>query len=311
MRRREGWQLVAAILVWLDVGLILFSSFFTNPRGFLDSILTYSTWFGRAAGNSPHVHPWSFYFHRLLFFHSGHGPVWTEGLLLALAVFGATAGFARRNLAGASAGLARFLAFYTFMLTAIYCLISYKTPWCLLGFWHGAILLAGVGAAGLVRRAKQPLWRMAICLVLLAGAGHLAWLAWQANFEYAADRRNPYVYAQTSPDIERLAKLVKSIAAISAEGRHTLVYVAAPEDDYWPLPWNLRAFDRIGWWQALPKGPIAPITIVSSKLSLAPEYQTTHVMAGYFELRPEVFLQLYVDGDLWKKYVTRKKTAED
>jgi hypothetical protein len=31
-----------------------------------------------------------------------------------------------------------------------------------------------------------------------------------------------------------------------------------------------------------------------------------HVMAGYFELRPNVFFELYVSTDLWARYV---KTA--
>ena len=108
---------------------------------------TYLPWLHRAGGDSPHIHPWSFYLHRLLFFHVAKGPVWSEALILVLAVVGAWAAFARKGLADASAGFVRFLALYTFALTAAYSLISYKTPWCLLSFWHGMILLAGVGAA--------------------------------------------------------------------------------------------------------------------------------------------------------------------
>ena len=51
----------------------------------------------------------------------------------------------------------RFLALYTFALAAAYSLIAYKTPWCLLSFWHGMILLAGVGAAWLVRRRPHTI----------------------------------------------------------------------------------------------------------------------------------------------------------
>ncbi|MFI5379500.1 MAG: flippase activity-associated protein Agl23 [Tepidisphaerales bacterium] len=46
--------------------------------------------------------------------------------------------------------LLRWLAIYTLVLMAVYCRISYKTPWCALGFLHGMILLAGVGAAAII-----------------------------------------------------------------------------------------------------------------------------------------------------------------
>ncbi len=141
----------AASAAWLVVALVLFSSFFTNGSGPLDSIRTYLPWLGRAGGDSPHIHPWSFYLHRLLWFHSGKGPVWTEALILTLAVVGGAAGFARKRLGRTDPNLVRFLALFTFAQAAAYTLISYKTPWCLLNFWQPALLLAGVGAAVLVR----------------------------------------------------------------------------------------------------------------------------------------------------------------
>ena len=148
-------HLAAALAVWLGVALLLFSSFFTNAAGPLDSVRTYLPWLHRAGGDSPHIHPWHFYLHRLLFFHAAKGPVWSEALILVLAVIGAWAAFARKGLADASASFVRFLALYTFALTAAYSLISYKTPWCLLSFWHGMILLAGVGAACAARAARS------------------------------------------------------------------------------------------------------------------------------------------------------------
>ena len=54
------------------------------------------------------------------------------------------------SFAGKKSPLPHFLALYTILLTAIYSAISYKTPWCLLSFFHGMILLAGIGAAALV-----------------------------------------------------------------------------------------------------------------------------------------------------------------
>src|SRR5205823_2050083 len=193
-------HVAAAFGMWLVVATVLLSSFFTNRSGPWDSLRAYGPWLGRAEGASPHIHSWSFYLERLAFFHVAKGPIWSEALILVLAITGAFAGFRRQGLVQANASFVRFLALYTFLLTAAYSLISYKTPWCLLSFWHGMILLAGVGAAVLVQITKRPWARIAMALLLLAGAGQLAGHAWQAAVPYAADRRNPYVYAQTSPD---------------------------------------------------------------------------------------------------------------
>jgi uncharacterized protein (TIGR03663 family) len=358
VRRRpiNFMHLAAALAVWVLVALTLFSSFFTNPSGPLDSVRTYLPWAGRAGGDSPHVHPWHFYLHRLIFLHAPKGPIWSEALILALALLGAGAAFARKGLADANASFVRFLALYTFALTAAYSFISYKTPWCLLSFWHGMILLAGVGAAVAVRVVGQasrlsvgrlapgagnagetpgaagttpaplrkrllvrgalnrvaPVWhwrgRLA-CLLLFAGTAHLAWQAWQAGVPYAADQRNPYVYAQTSPDILKLIRRVEALAAVHPQGHQMLLKVIAAESDYWPLPWYLRAFKQIGWWDAMPADPFAPVMIVSSKFRAELDERKTHLMTGYFELRPQVFMELYVQLDLWRNYLKQNPTG--
>ena len=301
----------AAVGVWLVVAVTLFSSFFTHLAGVVDSVKTYEPWVSRAGGASPHIHPWSFYLHRLLFFHADQGPVWSEALILVLAALGARAAFVRQGLADANASFVRFLALYTAGLTAAYSLIPYKTPWCLLGFWHGMILLAGVGAAWLVGRAKRRLGRVAVGLVLLVGAGHLAWQSVLANGPYAADWRNPYVYAQTSPDLLRLVRQVEALARAHPQGRQMLVKVMAPDSDYWPLPWYLRNLRQVGWWDQVPADPYAPVMIVSAKLEGSLDERKTHVMVGYFQLRPRVFLALYVELGLWRDYLAKNPPKPD
>jgi uncharacterized protein (TIGR03663 family) len=50
-------HLAAALLAWTVVSLVLFSSFFTNADGPLDSLRAFATWTKRAGGDSSHVHP--------------------------------------------------------------------------------------------------------------------------------------------------------------------------------------------------------------------------------------------------------------
>ena len=290
---------VLALSAMLIVWLVFFSSFFTNFAGLLDSVRTYLPWLKRAGGHSPHIHPWNFYLERLAWFHPVKGPIWSEGLILTLALVGIVVAFVRKH------PLPRFLALYTIVLTTIYSIISYKTPWCLLNFYLGMILLAGVGAAAVVELFRPRALKVAIATVLLAFTAQLTWQSWRANVVYAADRRNPYVYAQTVPDLLNLVQRTEGIARVAPGGFETVVKVIALESDYWPLPWYLRRFKNVGWYEKLPDDPFAPIVIVSSKLDaqLDEKSDKKWIMVGLTELRPGKFFEQYVELELWKKYV--------
>lgn len=304
--------LVPFIAVALVAAMLFFSSFFTNARGPLDSVLTYLPWVHRAGGASPHLHPWYFYLQRLFFFHAGKGPWFTEILILALALTGFAAALRNRRLAGANTTLVCLVGFYTLLLTAAYSVIAYKTPWCVLAFLHGMILLAGVGAVVVVK-APRPVWlKWTAAVLLLAATAQLGWQSWRASFPFAASRLNPHVYAHTSADLANLIELVQDVAAVAPEGHNTVVKVIAPDDDYWPLPWSLRDFRRVGWYGQMPDDPFAPIMIVSTRLeaALTAKADQRHQPAGMFELRPAVFLELNVETNLWKKFLATRHKPE-
>ncbi len=294
--RHAGLALLAAVVVWL----LFFTSFGTHGSGPADSLRTYLPWMKRAGGHSPHIHPWSFYLERLLWFHPVKGPAWSEGLILALAGVGASV-----SILGRRSRLHCFLAFYTVILTGAYCLISYKTPWCLLSFLHGLILLAGVGATTLIEFFRRRTARFFILATLVGLTSQLAWQAWRASFVYPADRRNPYAYAQTVPDLLKLVQKAEALARVAPAGHEIPVKVIALGHDYWPLPWYLRRFKNLGWFEQLPANPYAPIVIVSSNLDARLDEKSDRkwVMTGLSELRPGNFLELYVELELWKKYV--------
>jgi uncharacterized protein (TIGR03663 family) len=294
--RDVALALAATGVVWL----LFFSSFFGNFGGLLDSVRAYLPWLKRAAGDSPHIHPWYFYLQRLAWFHPVKGPAWSEGLILILATAGAVASFR-----GKRSPLPRFLTVYTIALAAAYSAISYKTPWCLLGFYHGMILLAGVGAAAFVEWFPSRPLKIGIIAILVASTCQLAAQARRVSFVYSTDRRNPYVYAQTVPDILNLVRRAEGLASVSPEGFETIIKIIAPASDYWPLPWYLRRFEHVGWYDHLPDDPFSPIIIVSSKLDARLDDKSNRkwIMAGIAELRPGTFFELYVELQLWTKYV--------
>ncbi len=308
-----SWKPIAAgcglaAVIWL----VLFSSFFSNASGPLDSIRTYTPWIERAEGASPHIHPWSYYLGLLAYQRTGRGPTWSEGMILGLGLVGIVVGLRQRREDWTGVGWIRFVAFYTLLLTLIYSVIPYKTPWCLLGFWHGWILLAGVGAAALVGWSSRWPIRATVAGLLLVGSGHLALQAYRASYIYFDHPRNPYVYAHTLSSVLGLVERVEGLAKVDPGGEGMLIKVMARNGDYWPLPWYLRRFERIGWWGEVPEDPVAPVVIASP--GFAPELESilgeSHQMAGYYGLRPAVFLQLYVERALWERYLEAQERSE-
>ena len=206
--------------------------------------------------------------------------------------------------------LALFLAIYTLCMTVAYAMIPYKTPWNMLGFLHGLVLMAGIGAGVIFHGLPWRTGRAAWVLLLLAGTWQLAGQAARANFRFCADQRNPYVYAHSVPDVVRLAQRIEEIAALHPDGRSTRIHFITP--DYWPMPYYLRKFDQIGYWSEVPANPDAPVMVVSADLQerLEPQLRDAY-HAAFYGLRPDVLLLLYVRQDLWDRYLEMKSDKSE
>jgi predicted membrane-bound mannosyltransferase len=292
------------------VSIFLFTSFFQNPAGWPDSILSYKVYFVRAGEAGFHLQPWPYYLRLLAYSKPGSGPVWSEALLLILALAGTAAAFRPNSGLRAGRPFLVFLFFYTLLSTAAYSLIPYKTPWNALPFYLGFVLLAGHGAASLLGVFRNKGARFFVLLVLTVGFGHLGAQAWRAGHFYPADPRNPYVYAQTSPDFLKLVLRVEGLAAVHPDHDKMLIKVIAGPYETWPLPWYLRRFERVGYWQtaaeAGPPGDAAVIISDTAQAEILEPRLEASFQSEFYELRPNVFLVLYVRADLWEKYLSSR-----
>ncbi|MDH5706112.1 MAG: TIGR03663 family protein [Candidatus Aminicenantes bacterium] len=294
----------------LAVSILFFSSFFQNPRGILDSVLAFKTYFGRAAGAGFHSHPFPYYLKMLAYSRYGNGPVWSEALVLILALVGCAAVFLNRSQQMSERLFLRFTFFFTILATAIYSLIPYKTPWNILPFYIGIILLAGQGVVFLLNLSRKVIVQSLVILILGVGLCHLGLQSYRANFIYSADPRNPYVYAQTSPDFNNLVQRVEEIARFHPEHKQMLIKVITHPDEAWPLPWYLRSFGKVGYWQEVEEaGPLSDVPLIISstdkvdrlQLQIRDSYQSE-----YYGLRPEVLLALHIRKDLWDKFIKER-----
>jgi uncharacterized protein (TIGR03663 family) len=311
--RLNPWHLVAGAGTALAVSALFYSSFLTHPRGILDSFLTFKNYFQKAGHHQWHSHPWYYYFKLLLGFHGGGGFFRNEAFILFLSGAGVYAAYKRPSDGPGNADFLRFLTRYALILMIIYCLIPYKTPWSMLGFYHGLILLAGAGAVFLFSAVKKRVRPVFIALVI-GGTVHLLYLSWISGFRDAADPVNPYVYAHTSRDIHSLVNAVDEAARIHPDGNEMPVEVICPGHDYWPLPWYLRSYRRVGWYDRVSfKTPPAPLIIASPrlepdlvrKLYELPPPGEKNLYLPFFrvpvEIRPGIEIRCYIIKDLWDR----------
>jgi uncharacterized protein (TIGR03663 family) len=315
---RKSWHwphLLAAVLTAMLVSGLFFSSFLSHPRGVVDSVTAYRTYLERAGSSPWHTHPWHYYFDLLLYFRADGGPVWTEGLVVGLALVGFLAALTGSSIPGVDRRMLRFLGFYTLLMAIAYSVIPYKTPWCLLGFLHGMILLAGIGAVRLLHVVRTArIGRTLVLACLGAAAVHLGWQAWAGSFRYEADPRNPYVYAHTSTDVFVISGRIEGLARAHPLGPAMPIQIISREN-LWPLPWYLRRFSAVQWWNGVPEAGVnAPVILATPDMEdalvrklyeLPPPGQRELYMDIFdrrIELRPQVEIRGYAVTTLWDGY---------
>ncbi len=321
-----NWRhILLGVVAAVVVSALLFSVFFRRPVGILDSYRTYVTYLGRAGGqDTAHVHPWYYYLQILLYARYAHGPIWTEGWIVLLAIVGLANAVRGTQVGRIDPKLVRFLAIYTLAMTVVYSAIPYKTPWCLLSFLTGLILLAGVGAVTLWAWARRPVLRGLVVVLVLVAVGHLAFLSYRASFMDYADSRNPYVYAHPTEEIFTAVNVVREYAATTGAGRSAdkPILIAVPGMDYWPLPWYFRDLPCVEYASGIPN-EVGPLVLVSDKLEGAlqrkiceetPVEQRRMYMylfdpPCYIWFRPGVKLGGFVRKDLWDESAATQSDA--
>lgn len=271
-----------AVIVFIFLNVLFYSSFFNNAQGVYDSLKTFEIW--RKTGQTAHVHSEFTY---LLWLFRQEGPMLFLGLIGALLVV-----LRPKNL------FALFSALWAFGLIAAYSLIPYKTPWLVLNFIVPLALIAGYVIQFIYEIDRGQVRIVAILLCIAIGISTYQTI--DLNFiNYDNDNSYyVYVYAHTRRGLLELVNNVEQIAK-EREGPTTGITIVSP--DYWPLPWYLRNFTRVGYY-----GRFAPSTepLIIANENQRPEMERNYGEVyrevrsndphGSYELRPGVRLLLYV-----------------
>jgi uncharacterized protein (TIGR03663 family) len=272
-----------AVVVFIVLNVFLYTSFFQNyPKGIYDALSTFKIW--TKTGKEAHVHPPATYLYWL---------TKQESCLLFLGSIGAVfAVFKPKN------SFALFSALWAFGLIAAYSLVPYKTPWLALNFIVPLALIAGYAVQRIFELEKGQL-RLPIVVLVVATVVGLSQTIDLNFINYDNDNTYyVYVYAHSKRGLKELVDQIDGIAKEGTEGGRTGITIVSRE--YWPLPWYLRNYSRVGYFGHMTPS-IEPIIVASEDQRAEMDstfgglYQQvpSSEAGGVFALRPGVNLLLY------------------
>ncbi|MES1240943.1 MAG: flippase activity-associated protein Agl23, partial [Acidobacteriota bacterium] len=240
-------RLVALVIVVPYV--LLFTSFLSNPWGFVDSIRGFLPWTEKGIEGSGHEKPWPYFFGLLATF---------EPAALAGGVLGGAAILARRFSRRNAFGVFCF-AWWAVQL-AVYSVIPYKTPWLVLNMVLPLILSAGALFGEIGRWQPSGAARAALAGIGLLLAAWTASKAVEVSFLRYDDENLGLVYVQTTREVRDLMKEIEAAAARSPKGKAGLA-IRFYTNNRWPLPWYLREYHGTLYQKEVPYDPAGDVLI--------------------------------------------------
>ena len=275
--------LVAAAVVFVYLGVLFFSSFFTYPEGVRAAFEAYAIW--TKTGSKDHTQN-GFWAYVKWGFES-------EAPLFVLSAVGTLLAFLK-----ARHRFAMFASLWAFGLLLAYSIIPYKTPWLAISFVLPMCFVAGYAINELIVSKNSSLRTLAVLLALGATAV-LSYQTYDTNFVRPDDEDMTYVYAHTTREFLDLMAEVKHYAEVSGKGTEAKIDIVSP--DYWPMVWYLKDYK-----QALFHARTVPAEnsemIIAKKNEQDSEvirlYSAKYAYVGTFALRSGVDLVLLVRKDL-------------
>jgi hypothetical protein len=130
----------------------------------------------------------------------------------------------------------------------------------------------------------------AACVFSVLAAVLLAHDTRQRAFLHPADENNPYAYAHTSEDILGLPGEIADRARLKGIATPRIAVIAS---DPWPMPWYLRHFSHVGFWQPGQKVDDADFFITSPEAAEQYAGQLRSFRPEFFGVRPGVLILLW------------------
>ena len=307
-------DLLILVVTLIFISILFYSSFFTNPKGISDSLLTFSNYFSKAGSNVYHTHPWYYYF-ELILFTNNDLILFTQIPLFIFTIIGIYFSFVGRE-KKSEQYLFKFISIFSIAQALVYSVIPYKTPWLLLNFWIGFIIIASFGIYkiyGIINNKKYK-----IVFIILIGIiwSHNFLQTYITSFAHSYQPENPFTYSQSTLDIVEVSDKIIKVAQAKPIDTNLRISVIAKDNDYWPLPWYLRKLNNIAWNNHVANSVYQFPIIIST-----PEFEDEIINNVYNSpppgkknlyvplldensfLRPSIEIRGYIQKDLYDYYL--------
>jgi predicted membrane-bound mannosyltransferase len=273
----------AVAIVFLYVGALFFSSFFTYPEGLKGAFEAYAIW--TKTGNTDHTQngTWAYLRWGMII----------EAPILILSALGTLIAFYKTR-----HRFAMFTGLWAFGLFAAYTMIPYKTPWLALSFLLPMCIVAGY-ATGELLSSKNIIEKVLGGILTVAATCILAYQTYDINFVRYDSDAMPYIYAHTKRGFLDLIRQIEYYSDKSGQGKQAKIEIVSP--DYWSMPWYMNDYPN-----AIFEGK--PVDVNSAELIVAKKdeqdaeivarYGVRYKYVGTYPLRPGVDLILLVRRDL-------------
>jgi uncharacterized protein (TIGR03663 family) len=273
----------AGSFVFIYVGILFFSSFFTYMEGVSKAFEAYAIW--TKTGTKDHT----------------QNPLWAyakwgmkiEAPIIILSALGCLIALLK-----ARHRFAIFTAFWAIGMFAAYTIIPYKTPWLALSFLLPMCIIAGYGIGELFRSANIASKILGGILAVSATV-ILSYQTYDANFVRYDDEEMPYVYAHTKRGFLNLIKQIDYYAEKSGKGKDATIEVVSP--DYWSMPWYMNDYPKAAFHGQLIDAVTAEMIVAKKDeqdAQVIQDYSAHYKYVGKYPLRPGVDLILLVRKDL-------------
>jgi len=258
--------------------ILLYTSFFTNPWGLLDSFRTFFLWAGKGVEGAGHAKPWDYFPRLLLSF---------EPVILVCAIAGGWLAVRRRDAFGT------FCALWAAGELLVYSVLRYKTPWLALNVLLPAVLAGGVLCREAFGRPAPAMLRAGLVALLALGLAWSARRAVEVSFVGYDDDRLALVYVPTHRDVNSLLACVREAVRRTPPGKTPTVRILGRHA--WPLPWYLRDLPGMEYLQEIPPHPDGDVLIVEKDWEdrLRPMLRERYRRRDFL-LRPRVPVAVYV-----------------
>jgi uncharacterized protein (TIGR03663 family) len=263
------------------IAILLYSSFFTNPAGILDSVRTFTYW-TKTGEHGIYNREWSTYFSWM----------WPgEAACLLFGGLGTIVALVR-----ARGYFTVFCAFWSIGIFTAYSLVPYKTPWLVLSIILPLTIMSGY----LVGVAFQPGLRALITAAAGIAVAASLYPAIDYSFINYDNDTYPYIYAHTKRDFLELIREIDTLADANPAKKAIGITVMSPE--HWPMPWYLREYPNVGYWgHIVPTSEPIVIALSSQKEEVARQLGGGYRVYSTHELRPGNMLVMFVRNDILKQ----------